>query len=259
MSRTIQTLFVFVLTVATAVTAAAATFKPVWRDDFNGAAASRLDPTKWVYELGAGNKLWGNNESQTYTDHVSTIRQDGHGHLAITARKQADGSYTSGRIKTMGRFALKFGKFEARIKIPHGPGLLPAFWLMGNQGQWPANGEIDVMENTAAAPRTVYSNLHAPGYAGPGDKTAAADLSEDFHIYAIEWTPGRISWLLDGTVYKTVSKTDIPAGSKWIFDDQPFYMLLNVAVGGDWPGRPVDAALPQDMLVDWVNVSAYVP
>ncbi|QYA03904.1 family 16 glycosylhydrolase [Rhizobium sp. B21/90] len=246
----------FILTAASA--APAVTFKPVWRDDFNGVAMSRLDPTKWDYDLGSG-KVWGNNESQTYTDKVTTIRQDGHGNLVITARRQDDGSYTSGRIKTMGRFSLQFGKFEARIKIPHGPGLLPAFWLMGDRGQWPANGEIDVMENTAAAPRTVYSNLHAPDFASPGEKTATGNLSDDFHVYAIEWTPGRVSWLFDGVVYKTVTKTAIPAGGRWIFDDQPYYILLNVAVGGNWPGPPVDSVLPQDMLVDWVSVSSYIP
>ncbi|WP_146260087.1 glycoside hydrolase family 16 protein [Rhizobium tubonense] len=237
----------------------AASFVPIWRDDFDGPSMSKLDRTKWVYEVGYGNSLWGNNEYQTYTDQIGNIRQDGQGHLVVTARKESDGRYTSGRIKTKGRFALKFGKFEARIKIPRGPGLLPAFWLMGSVGQWPDNGEIDIMENVGQSPSTVFSNLHAPGYTAVGDQTVPRDLSDDFHVYAIEWTPGRVSWLLDNVVYKTVTKDDIPAGKRWVFDDQPFYMLLNVAVGGDWPGPPVDNALPQDMVVDWVKVSAYTP
>jgi beta-glucanase (GH16 family) len=237
----------------------AAGFELVWRDDFDGPSMHRLDGAKWVYDLGYGNSLWGNNEYQTYTDQIDNVRQDGQGHLIITARRVPDGRYTSGRIKTKGRFALKFGKFEARIKVPRGPGLLPAFWLMGNVGQWPDNGEIDVMENVGQSPSTVFSNLHAPGYAASGEQTVSGNLSDDFHVYAIEWTPGRVSWLLDDVVYKTVTKDDIPAGRKWIFDDQPFYMLLNVAVGGDWPGPPVNDALPQNMVVDWVKVSAYAP
>jgi beta-glucanase (GH16 family) len=254
-----QVVSLIVLSIVAGHDALAGTFRPVWRDDFDGPAGSKLDRMKWVYDLGYGNDLWGNNEYQTYTDEIENVRQDGQGHLVITARKEPDGRYTSGRVTTKDRFARKFGKFEARIKIPRGPGLLPAFWLMGNAGQWPANGEIDIMENVGEAQRQVFSNLHAPGYAGAGEHTISSDLSADFHVYAIEWTPGRVSWLLDGETYKTFTKDDIPAGTKWIFDDQPLYILLNVAVGGDWPGKPVDSALPQEMVVDWVEVSANTP
>jgi len=231
----------------------------VWRDDFDGPQRGRPDLSKWVYDTGHGNSLWGNNEWQTYTSSAGNVRLDGQGHLFITARKEADGSYTSGRLKTKGKFAQRYGRFEARIKIPRGPGLLPAFWLMGDKGQWPANGEIDVMENVGDAPETVFSNVHAPGLAASGTHQLSRELSEDFHVYGIEWSPGRIAWSLDGTIYRTLRKQEVPAGAQWVFDDQPFYMLLNVAVGGDWPGNPIASVLPQDMVIDWVQASSYTP
>jgi beta-glucanase (GH16 family) len=262
-SRGVRSRFFFALVLSASLlaneAAHAQSFAPVWSDEFEGPANARPDPKKWVYDIGFGNALWGNNEAQTYTSQPGNVRLDGNGHLVITARKEADGRYTSARIKTKGRFALRYGRFETRLKIPRGPGLLPAFWLMGNAGQWPANGEIDIMENVGNSPATVFSNLHAPGYTGAGSASISGELSADYHTYAIEWLPGRISWQLDGHTYKTVTSLDIPPGSKWIFDAQPFYMLLNVAVGGDWPGKPDDTRLPAEMDVDWVRVSAYVP
>lgn len=252
--------FLVALAVSTAMASsvAAGSFETVWRDDFNG-PAGRPDPAKWVYDLGYGNALWGNNEKQTYTNSADNVRLDGLGHLVITARKEPDGRYTSGRIKTKGRFSAKYGRFEIRAKIVRGPGLLPAFWLMGNAGQWPANGEIDVVENIGANPGTVFANLHAPGYSSPGEHMADGALADDFHDYAIEWTPGRIQWFFDGKLFKTAEASKLQPGQKWVFDDQPFYMILNVAIGGDWPGQPVDDVLPQSMMVDWVKVMAYRP
>lgn len=249
----------FVSFLLVAFGAFAGSFEQVWHDDFEGQSGSQPDRAKWMYDIGYGNVLWGNNEWQTYTDKTENVRQDGMGHLVISARRDANGKYTSGRLKTKSRFAQRFGRFEARIKVPRGPGLLPAFWMMGNVGQWPANGEIDIMENVGSSPRTVFSNIHAPGYALPSTYSIDSELSVDFHVYGIEWTPGRISWLLDGKTYRTMVANDIPTGARWIFDEQPFYMLLNVAIGGDWPGKPVDEVLPQDMLIDWVRVSSYNP
>lgn len=238
--------------------AAASSFETVWQDDFNG-PPGRPDTTKWVYDVGSGNALWGNNEYQTYTSAMDNVRLDGAGHLLITARKEADGRYTSGRIKTKGRFSQKYGRFEVQLKIPRGPGLLPAFWLMGNAGQWPANGEIDVIENVGESPNTVFANVHAPGYSSPGEHIADQALADGFHNYAIEWTPGRIQWFFDGKLFKTADAAKLQPGQAWVFDEQPFYMILNVAIGGDWPGQPVDSALPQSMIIDWVKVMAYRP
>jgi beta-glucanase (GH16 family) len=234
--------------------AVAQTFELAWTDDFDGSAGSRPDPKKWVYDLGYGNRLWGNNEFQTYTRKRDNIQLDGAGNLVITAKKEHDGKYSSARIKTLGRFSQHYGRFEARIQVPRGPGLLPAFWGMGEKGQWPDNGEIDIMENVGNSPRTVFSNIHGPGYDSGGNRTIETDLSKAFHIYGIEWTPEGIEWFLDGKSYKKVTPKDLPKGKRWVFDDQPFYLLLNVAVGGDWPGKPVDAVLPQQMRVDWVKV-----
>ncbi|MEV4636598.1 family 16 glycosylhydrolase [Actinoplanes sp. NPDC049548] len=232
-----------------------------WADEFDGPAGSRIDPSKWTYDIGFGEQ-WGNNEYQTYTDSTANVQRDGQGHLVITARKEG-AKYTSGRIKTETKFSQKYGRFEANIKIPRGPGLLPAFWAMGNDGDWPANGEIDIMENVGDEPKTVYGTIHGPGYDGEdtthrgGDTSIRTDLSADFHRYAIDWSPNSVKWSLDGTVYHESTPANIPAGTKWVFNDQPFYMLLNVAVGGDWPGAPVDSVLPQQMIVDYVRVYAY--
>jgi beta-glucanase (GH16 family) len=233
--------------------------KPVWADEFDGPAGRKVNAGKWVYDVGYG-EIWGNNEDQTYTDSTKNVRLDGDGHLVITARKESGGKYTSGRIKTEGLFSQRYGRFEARIKIPRGPGLLPAFWMMGNRGDWPVNGEIDIMENVGDHPRTVYGTVHGPRYSADdttgrgGEKTIGSELSADFHTYAIEWAPNRIDFLLDGAVYKTVTPRNIPTGATWVFNQQPFYLLLNVAVGGDWPGTPHDEVLPQEMVVDYVRV-----
>jgi beta-glucanase (GH16 family) len=229
-------------------------YKQVWADEFDGPAGKPPDPRKWVFDLGYGNDLWGNHEYQTYTKSADNVRLDGRGHLVINVRKMPDETYTSARIKTLGRFEQKFGKFEARIRIPRGPGLLPAFWAMGKRGNWPANGEIDIMENVGSEPRIVHSNIHAPSYAAPGQHIAAADLSDDFHVYGIEWSVNSITWTFDGRPFKTVAANNF-TGKRWIFNDQPAYLVLNIAVGGDWPGAPVDSVLPQQMIVDWVRVS----
>jgi beta-glucanase (GH16 family) len=237
--------------------APAANFELAWTDDFNGPTGARPDPKKWVYDIGYGNRLWGNNEFQTYTKKPGNVRLDGAGHLVITARREHDGKYTSARIKTLGKFGQRYGRFEARIQIPRGPGLLPAFWGMGEKGSWPDNGEIDIMENVGESPRTVFSNIHGPGYDGSGQHTLSTDLSKAFHVYGIEWTPHGIEWFLDGAAFKKVTPKDLPPGKRWVFDDQALYLLLDVAVGGDWPGRPVDEVLPQQMRVDWVKVWRY--
>jgi beta-glucanase (GH16 family) len=180
-------------------------------------------------------------------------------------------NYTSARIHSEGKFSQRYGRFEARIKIPDGQGIWPAFWLMGGRPQnWPDGGEIDIMENVGKEPRTVHGTIHGPGYSGrkgisgefklpEGQRFAnggsgLARYAPGFHIYAVEWEPDAIRWYVDETLYETVTPASLPAGAKWVFD-RPFFLLLNLAIGGDWPGPPNDAtAFPQEMLVDYVRV-----
>ena len=180
------------------------------------------------------------------------------------AVRGADGvprNYTSARLKTLGTFAQTYGRFEARIRIPRGQGIWPAFWMLGENvdtAGWPACGEIDIMENIGREPNIVHGTLHGPGYSGGQGPTASftgpTAFADDFHVFAIEWEPATIRWYVDGNLYSTRNASDLPGGARWVFD-HGFFILLNVAVGGDWPGNPDDTtALPQEMVVDWLRV-----
>jgi beta-glucanase (GH16 family) len=240
----------------------ASNWKLVWSDEFNGPANSPPDPTKWIYDLGAGG--WGNQELETYTDNPENVFQDGSGHLVIRAVKTASGGFTSARIKTLGKFAVQYGKIEARIKIPHGQGIWPAFWMLGddiNTVRWPKCGEIDVMENIGKEPAVVHGTVHGPRDSaayGVGEQHALSGgqpLSADFHVYGIEWSRHHVRFFLDGKRYFTASPILLPDNAVWAFE-HPFFLLLNLAVGGGWPGNPdATTVFPQDMLVDWVRVS----
>jgi beta-glucanase (GH16 family) len=213
-------------------------------------------------ETGGGG--WGNNELESYTSRPENAKvQDGN--LVITAIQEnftgTDGitrPYTSARLKTQGKFDQKYGRFEARIKIPAGQGIWPAFWMLGNNidtAQWPSCGEIDIMENIGKEPSMVHGSLHGTGF----DSTATYTLStgkfaDDFHVYAVEWEPGVVRFYVDGNLYDTRTSANVPAGGTWAFD-HPFFLLLNVAVGGNWPGSPDGTStFPQTMLVDYVKV-----
>jgi beta-glucanase (GH16 family) len=239
----------------------------VWSDEFNGANGSSPDPSNWTFDLGGSG--WGNEELESYTNRTANTHiQDGN--LAITAVQETytglDGitrPYTSARLKTQGLFSQAYGKFEARIKIPYGQGMWPAFWMLGSdfgQVPWPNSGEIDIMENIGKEPSTIHGTVHGPGYsddagiAGEFTLPGAARFSDDFHIFAVEWEPAQIRFYVDGTLYKTVSTSDLPAGTQWVFN-HPFFIILNVAVGGSWPGNPDPTTVfPQTMLVDYVRV-----
>jgi beta-glucanase (GH16 family) len=238
-----------------------------WDDEFDTGDGSRPDPARWVYDLGGNG--WGNQELETYTDRAENARIEG-GALVITARAEkftgADGfprDYTSARIKTLGRFSQQYGRFEARIKIPRGQGLWPAFWMMGvniDTRGWPDDGEIDVMENIGREPATVHGTFHGPGYSGAGgigmpfQSPDGKPFADDYHLYAIEWEPSEIRWYVDSHLYQTRKPSDLPAGTQWVFDHEMF-MLLNVAVGGSWPGNPDPTTVfPQEMRVDYVRV-----
>lgn len=218
-------------------------------------------------ETGGGG--WGNNELETYTNRVQNAHvQDGN--LVITAAKETytgpDGitrDYTSARLKTQGLFDQRYGRFEARIKIPQGQGMWPAFWMLGNNiGNvgWPSCGEIDIMENIGKEPDKVHGSMHGPGYSGSNGLTGtftvpSGKVADDFHIFAIEWEPSVVRFYVDSNLYETRTPSDLPSGTTWVFD-HPFFILLNVAVGGDWPGPPDNTTVfPQNMLVDYVRVS----
>ena len=237
-----------------------------WSDEFNGADGSAPDPSKWNYDLGGAG--WGNNELQTYTSRTENVHVQG-GSLVIAALSETytgtDGiarNYTSARLKTQGLFSQSSGRFEARIKIPYGQGIWPAFWLLGNDistNGWPTCGEIDIMENIGRFPGTVYGTIHGPGYSGgaglqSSTQLAAGKFADDFHIYAVEWEGTQIRFYMDGLLFGTRTSAQIPTGATWVFD-HPFFLILNVAVGGNWPGSPDGTTLfPQQMLVDYVRV-----
>jgi beta-glucanase (GH16 family) len=255
-------------------TAAAATVTPAysWSDDFDGAAGTAPDPSKWTHETGGSGN--GNNELEYYTDSTSNAALDGNGHLVITARKENPANYscwygscqyTSARLNTASSFTQQYGHFEASIKIPYGQGMWPAFWMLGSDiGSvgWPASGEIDTMENIGKEPSTVHGTIHGPGYSGANGLGAAYTLpggqhfSDAFHTFAVDWAPGSITFSVDGNAYETRTPADTN-GNQWVFD-HPFFIILNLAVGGGWPGSPdATTTFPQQMVVDYVHVSAW--
>jgi beta-glucanase (GH16 family) len=241
--------------------------KLIWSDEFNGSAGASPD-SKWSFDTGGGG--WGNEELESYTSRPGNADLDGQGHLAITARAEkytgADGmtrDYTSARLQTLNTFQFQYGVVEARIQVPAGQGLVGQFWALGNEAYegaeaWPGCGEIDTMEVLGSEPNVVNGTLHAPWAWAPtgvqGTTESATPLSAGFHVYSVEWAPERISFMLDGAVYKTVTPADLPAGAPWPFK-HPYFLLLDLAVGGEWPGSP-DASthFPAQMLVDWVRV-----
>lgn len=232
-------------------------------DEFDGGLDTPPDPNLWQYDVGGDG--WGNNQLEYNTDRIENVSQDGEGHLRIIARReQFEGNqYTSGRINTKGLFEQKYGRFEARIKLPAGGGLWPAFWMLGAdfpEVDWPRAGEIDVMENIGREPSIVFGSLHGPGYSGADSFSRETELpnggtvDDGFHIYTVEWDPGRISFRVDGELYQTRSSSEISAEGTWVFEHE-FYMLLNLAVGGNLGGQvSPDTEFPATMLIDYVRV-----
>ena len=242
-------------------------WKLVWSDEFNSPDASPVDTTKWVSESGGNG--WGNQELEYYTARPENAFEQG-GNLVIKVLQEkytgADGvtrDYTSARLKTLGKFSQKYGRFEARIKIPEGQGIWPAFWMLGDDiGKvgWPKCGEIDIMENIGKEPAMVHGTIHGPGYSGGKGISAPYSLppdqhfANDFHLYAVEWEPKAIRFYVDDHLYATRTPADLPKGTKWVYA-HPFFLLMNVAVGGGWPGNPdATTVFPQAMLVDYVRV-----
>lgn len=234
----------------------------VWDDEFNGSNGSIPDPTKWNYSVG-GN-FGGGAELQYYTDRAANAYL-ANGNLVIKAMQEnyLGKSYTSARLNTLGKFTQQYGRFEARIKIPGGQGIWPAFWMVGaniNQVGWPACGEIDIMEHINHD-IPVVETLHMPNQTGadapignnytlPGN----ADPTADYHLYAAEWEPDVIRFYVDGTLTHSITRDMLASTSQWVFD-HPFYLILNTAVGGTWPGYPDSTTVfPVYMYVDYVRV-----
>lgn len=251
-----------VLVGASAPPAALASTRPVllWHDEFNGPAGALPNPANWTYDLGNGG--WGNHELENYTDDPANVQTDGQGHLVITAIKNADGSYSSGRIKTQGRFSFRYGTVSARISLPAGQGLWPAFWMVGNSIDtigWPACGEIDIMELLGQDPHLAYGHIHVTGPGrdasfGTGYRSAHT-LANSFHIYSAHWTPTKVTFAVDGHSYYSIARSQVKAPARWSVS-QPMFIILNLAVGGTWPGSPnASTVFPARMRVDWVRVS----
>jgi beta-glucanase (GH16 family) len=235
----------------------------VWNEDFNGGSGQGVDSSKWNFDTGGGG--FGNSELEYYNSGTSNVYQDGAGHLVIEARRESGGhscwygtcQWTSGRIQTAGKFTQQYGHIEARIQVPKGNGLWPAFWMLGGSN-WPTDGEIDIMENVGRDPNTVYGTIHGPGYSGGnavgGTRNIGQPLGNAFHNFAVDWSPNLIVWTIDGSEYFRATPAST-RGNPWVYQ-HPFFIILNLAVGGNFPGSP-DGSTPSvnRMLVDYIHVS----
>jgi beta-glucanase (GH16 family) len=248
-----------------------------WSDEFDGPAGSPPDPSVWRPEIGDGTANgipgWGNAERQTYTADPVNLAHDGDGKLVIRAVETggdaplcyygAPCEYSSARIITSGNLEVLYGRIEARIRLPTTKGVWPAFWTLGNDivdVGWPQSGEIDIMEHIGREPTRVHGTIHGPGYSGGGGVGRSFTLpdgrrfADDFHVFAIDWEPGSITWSVDGQAFSTLTPADLPRGARWVFD-HPHFLILNLAVGGHWPGYPDETSVfPQELIIDYVRV-----
>lgn len=231
----------------------------VMQDEFNTDGAP--NPSLWSYNIGTGQNGWGNSELQFYTDRPKNVTV-ANGYMIITAHRESfNGSqYTSARLLTKDKFEQAYGRFEARIRLPWGQGLWPAFWMLGadiDTNPWPGAGEIDIMELRGQNPATVLGTVHGPGYSGGQSISKSYTLKNgrfdtDFHIFGIEWTPDYVNFYVDDVLYNQITPADVPG--EWVFN-KPFFILMNVAVGGNFVGPPnAQTVFPQTMLVDYVRV-----
>lgn len=238
----------------------------VWQDEFD--VDGSIDSEKWIFDIGTGEEIfgqpgWGNNELQYYTDEPENIRVE-NGMLHITAREESfqNSNYTSAKILTRGTFEETYGRYEARIQLPFGQGIWPAFWLLGDDSNgtviWPQIGEIDIMEYRGQEPTVIHGSVHGPGYSAGNAVTDTYNLSDgrfdsDFYVFAIEWGPDFIRYYVDDELYNEITPDDV--NGEWVFNDNSFYIILNVAVGGTFVG-PVSpqTPFPQTMKVDYVRV-----
>jgi len=234
-------------------------WKLVWQDEFEGTAGTAPDSKKWGYDIGTN---WGNRQLEFDTDETKNAYLDGEGNLVIKAiEEEYNGSaYSSARIVTRNRFEPVYGRIEGRIKMPTGQGIWPAFWLLGANIKsigWPDCGEIDIMEYRGQEPAVIHGTIHGPGYSGADGIVRSVSLNgerfdEDFHRFAVEWQKESIRWFMDDILYHEIKPDDLPG--KWVFD-HPFYIILNLAIGGSYVGSPDETtSFPQSLLVDYVRV-----
>ncbi len=249
----------------------------IWSDEFNGASGAYPDASKWNYDTG-NNNGWGNGELEIYCAPGSNTApcaasqpnayQDGNGDLVIHARKDSSGQWTSARLKTLGKFQFQYGRVEARMKLPVGDGLWPAFWMLGaniNSVGWPQTGEDDILEWVQSyGPNTTSSTTHGPGYSGGNGIGARYTFPNGgrvddaaYHVYGLIWSPNLLQYYRDSTsnIFLTISPSTIPAGTQWVYNN-PFFILLNFAIGsGGFPG-PTDGSTPSsaNTLIDYVRV-----
>jgi beta-glucanase (GH16 family) len=247
---------------AATVDAVLAGWKLTWSDEFDGPQGAPPDKTKWTPQIGVSGS---NGELEYYTGRASNLALDGSGHLLITGLREAymGSNYTSARIDTAGKFAQMYGRFESRMKLPVGQGLWPAFWMLGsNIGQvgWPTCGEIDIMENIGRAPTQNNGAIHGLGYTGANitkEYILPGGYSSDFHVFAAEVEQNVVRLYVDDNLYMTETSANLAGlggGLMWAFN-QPFYMILNVAIGGGYPGNPNNTTpFPQSLTVDYVRV-----
>jgi len=237
-------------------------------DEFDGAEGTPPNAAIWAYDIGGNG--WGNGQLEFNTNRVENVSLDGEGNLRIVAREESfmGNDYTSARIKTQDLFEQQYGRFEARMKLPTGQGLWPAFWMLGadvDEVGWPETGEIDIMEFRGQQPDLIYGSLHGPGYSGAepiGGTFRLPDgetFADDFHVFAVDWDPGQMRYWVDSKLYQIITTSRVSGRGKWVFD-HPFFMLLNLAVGGGFVG-PVgrDTEFPAVMLVDYVRIFERAP
>lgn len=242
----------------------------VWSDEFDGAGGTGADATKWTHDIGDGCSAgicgWGNNEKEYYTNSADNIALNGAGQLEIVARVAPAGltcyygacRYTSAKIHTRGKMNAEPGRVEARIKLPTGQGLWPAFWMLGSgfpNTPWPQCGELDIMEFRGSQPSLMSSAIHGPGYSGATPFAHTHTLpSGEYHTYSVIWDATNVQFFVDGVVHYTVSRSDLERFGNSVLG-QSYFVILNLAVGGHFDGDPAsDAILPATMVIDYVRV-----
>ena len=228
----------------------------LWSDEFDGVAGSPPDERSWRHETGRPG--WRNDELQTYTDATGNAFHDGDGNLVIRALR-TPGGYTSARLRTKGLREFRYGRIEVRALLPTGAGLWSAIWALGSdidEAPWPACGEIDIVEHVGREPARIFGTLHCPGRSGKdgvsGGLTVARPFDSGFRVFAVDWAPDAIDWSVDGSRYFTTRRSEL--GKAWAFD-HPFFLVINLAVGG-WLGGAVapETEFPADMKIDYVRI-----